>query len=394
MHPVETVQRTFPVTLVVAYLRYAGSRLFLIGVGIHLRQDDILRQRFGGLTQTVIRIRQIIPRYGAIPSSGAVLGDIIAEADGRFLVRSLHILHLGRGIEKRILCGRHIHIHLRQGLGVGEVFIYIAALHIQRLECIERRVGLFRSRIALYRLAVRSDSLVVLIEIAEEHRPLQTRFARQRGVRISVQQLLIRSDSAPLVVLLQLRTGDLIYAVVRIVGFRVALHEIIQHADLLAVFMLQAEGITLLEERIVRSCRLQVRYLRIIRDSLRELAGVEIAITDAVERICVGRLRSQRCINIRDERIARFVILLLREIGVALQIAGDRVVRRSLGTRTAEEGIQVLLAGGIVAQTVVCLRTHIIRLRGVFGALRVMLDHLRHPFCRLLHLTLQEMIRA
>ena len=394
MHAVESVQRTFPVAFVIAYLRYAHGCLFLIRVGVHLRQHRILTQRLRRLAQAVIRIRQIIARGSAIASAGAVLRDIVAQTHRRLLVRRLHILHLGGCIQQRILCRGDVHVHLRQVLRVRQIFIYVAALDIQCLKGVQGGVGLFRSRIFLYRLAVGGYGLVVLSQVTEEHGALQRSLPRQRGVGITAQQLLIGDDSAPLVLLLQLGTGDLIHAVVRIVGFGIAFHQVAQHTDLIAVFMLQAEGIAFLEQRIVRSGSLQVRYLRVIRDSLRELAGVEIAVAYAVECVRVGRLGCQCRIDIHGESVLRLVILLLREEGITLQIPRNGVVRRSFGAGTAEEGVEVRFAGGVVAQTVVRLCTHIISLRRVIRTLRVMLDQFRHPVHGLLHLALQEIVGA
>ena len=90
--------------------------------------------------------------------------------------------------------------------------------------------------------------------------------------------------------------------------------------------MLESEGVTFLEKRIVRSGGLQVRYLRIIGDCLRELARIEIAVADPVQRVGISRFGCHRRVDIRGERIARFVVLLLREICVALQVSGDGVV--------------------------------------------------------------------
>ena len=215
-------------------------------------------QRFGGLTQAVIRVRQIIARGGAIASAGAVLRDIIGQRNRCLLIRRLHILHFSGGVEQRILLRGDIHIHLRKVLRVRQIFVHIAGFDIECLQRIEGGVGFFGSRIFLYRLAVCGDSLFRLIEVAIQHSALQRRFARERGVGIRGEQLLVGTDSTAFVLLLQLRTGNLIDAVIRIIGLRIALHQVAQHGYLLAVLMLQAERIAALEERVIGShaCRL------------------------------------------------------------------------------------------------------------------------------------------
>ena len=162
MHAVERIQRTRIIRLVIAYLRYAGSRLFLIRVGVHLREDHILRQSLRTLTQAVIRISQVIPCSRAVTSACAVLRQVVRQRDGGFLISCLHILHLGGCIEQRVLCRRDVHIDLREVLRVLEIFIYITCLYIQRLQCIQSRISLFRCRVFLDRLTVSGNSLLVL----------------------------------------------------------------------------------------------------------------------------------------------------------------------------------------------------------------------------------------
>ena len=85
--------------------------------------------------------------------------------------------------------------------------------------------------------------------------------------------------------------------------------------------MLQTEGITALEERIVGSGCLQIAHLCIVGYRLRELTGVEMAVTQPIEGVRIRRFGSQRIIDILREGITRLVILRLRETGITLQIA-------------------------------------------------------------------------
>ena len=277
------------------------------------------------------------------------MGEVVGERDGCFLVCCLHVLHLCCGVEERVLLRRDGHVDLRQILGVSEVLVHVSGLDIQSLQRIERCVSLFGSRVGLYRLAIRRDSLVVLSEVAIEHRALQRSLARYRRMRVRREQLLVGHDCPALVVLLQLRTGDLIDAVIGVVGLGKAFYQVAQHADLLIVLMLQTKRVTSLEEGIIGTRRLKVSHLRIIRDGLRELTGIEIAVADSVERVGVGRFGSQGSIQIDGEGLSCPVIIGHGEIGVTLQIPGDGVVLRALCVGAREEGIQILGALFVVA---------------------------------------------
>ena len=202
LHAVESLQSAGIVCLVITQFCHARSRLFLIRVRVHLRQHSIVLQGLRTLTETVIGVGQVIAGGGAITSSGAVLRQIIAEADRRFLVGCLHILHLCRGIQQRVFCRGDIHIHLRQLLGVGQVLIHVTRLHIKRLQRIQSRVCLFRCRIFFDRLTVSDYCLVVLTQVTIKHRTLQRRFACQSRMRIGLEQLLIGRDSTVFIVLL------------------------------------------------------------------------------------------------------------------------------------------------------------------------------------------------
>ena len=211
---------------------------------------------------------------------------------------------------------------------------------------------------------------------------------------ISAQQRLVGEDSSALVVFLELRTRGFIHRIVCIVGLGITLDELTHHVYLLIVFMLQSQRISPLEKRIVGTGSLQLAYLRVVTDGLRELTVVEIAVTDAVQRVRVRRVCHHRGVDIGQERITRLVVVVLREIAVPLQVPRDGVVGGILGVALREELIQVLLAGEVVAQPVVCLTPHVIRLGRVFGRLFSVIDHLGHPVRRLLHLALQEVIRT
>ena len=100
------------------------------------------------------------------------MGDVVRERDGRFLVVRLHVLHLRRSVEETVLLGGDGHVHLRQPLGVRHILIHFSFLYVECLQCIQRSIGLFRSRIFLYRLAVSGNSISVLTEVPIEHRAL------------------------------------------------------------------------------------------------------------------------------------------------------------------------------------------------------------------------------
>ena len=158
--------------------------------------------------------------------------------------------------------------------------------------------------------------------------------------------------------------------------------------------MLQTKRVTSLEEGIIRTCCLEVSHLRIVGDGLRELAGIEIAVAYSVERIGVGRFGSQGSIQIDGEGLSCLVVFVLREIGVTLQIPGDGVVLRALSVIPREEGIQILGALLVATQAIVRFRANVVGLGGVLIRLRTVRQHLAHPFYRLLHLTLHEVIGA
>ena len=211
-------------------------------------------------------------------------------------------------------------------------------------------------------------------------------------MRIDRQQLLIGQDSPALIIFLQLRTGDLIRAVVRIIRTRVATDQVLEHADLIVVLMQQTERIPFLEQRIVRSGRVDVAHLGVVRDGVAEIARVEVTVTYTVECIGIGRFGRQRSIDIRRERRPRLVVLTLRERGVTLQVLSDRVVIRLLSIRTRQETVHVRLTRHIITQAVLRFTAQVIRLGRVLVRLRRVVDHLGRPVDRLLHLTLQETI--
>ena len=240
MHAVEGLQRTVIIGFVVTDLRHTRSRFLLIRIGVHLREHLILLQRLRTLSETVVRIREVVTRRGAITASGAELRDIIAERNGCFAVIGLHVLHLGGRVEERVLGGRDVHVHTREVLGVLEVLVHVSGLHIECLQGIESGVRLFGSRIFLDRLTIGRDRLLVLMEVTIEHRALQRRFARQSRVRIGRKQLTVRAYCRTLIVLLELGTGNLIDTVIGIVGLGIAADEFTKNGDLIAVLMLQA----------------------------------------------------------------------------------------------------------------------------------------------------------
>ena len=119
---------------------------------------------------------------------------------------------------------RHGHVHLSQVLGVREVLVHVTRLYIQRLQRIQGRVGFFGSRVFLNRLTISGNSLLVLLQVAVQHRALQRSLAGYGRVRIGAQQLLIRTNSGTLVIQLQLRTGNLVQTVIRIIGLGITAH--------------------------------------------------------------------------------------------------------------------------------------------------------------------------
>ena len=213
-------------------------------------------------------------------------------------------------------------------------------------------------------------------------------------MRITIEQLVVGDDSPLFVVLLQLCAGYLVETVVGIVGLRITTHQRAEHRYFLAVFVLQSQCVTALEEGIVSSRRLHVAHLRVVGYSLRETAAVEIAVADTVERIGIGRVGSQRGVDIGDKRLACRVVFTLRESTVALQVTGDGVVVRQLGIGAREELTQVTVASLVGLQTIGCLGADIIGFGGIFVRLRCMIDDLRHPLGRRLYLALEERINA
>ena len=135
MHPVERIERAAVVLFVVADRRHAHGRFLLVGVGGHIREDFVMLQRLGSLSQTVVRVREVVPRSGTVPSARTETGDIVAERDGRFLIRRLHVLHLRCRINQAVLLRRDGHIHLREVLGVGQIVVHVSLLHV---ECLQR----------------------------------------------------------------------------------------------------------------------------------------------------------------------------------------------------------------------------------------------------------------
>ena len=158
--------------------------------------------------------------------------------------------------------------------------------------------------------------------------------------------------------------------------------------------MLESQGVAFLEQRIVRTRSLQLSYLRIVGNGLRELTGIEIAVAYTVQRIGIRRLSCQGGIDIDGERLTCLVVFVLREMGITLQIPRNAVVVRALGIRTTEETGQILLASLVVTQTVVGLCAYVVRFSRVGIRLVLMRDHFCHPIYRLLHLALQEVIGA
>ena len=310
------------------------------------------------------------------------------------MIIRLHVLHLRRGIEERILLRGDGHVNLRKILRVCHVFIHAPCLHIQCLQRIEGGVRLFRSRIFLNRAAVSDYRIVVHMQVTEDHCAFERSLACQRRMGIGVEQLLISGNSSSLVVQLQLCPCGLIHAIIRIIGFRIALSQFAEHVDFLSVLMLQTQREAALEEGIVGSGGLELAHLRVISNRLGELTVVEIAVTDTVERIGIRRFGRQGCIYILRESLPRFVVFGLRESAVTVQIACDAVVSRAFGIGAGEEGNEVCFAVFVVTQTIVRLRAKVIRFRRIAVRLGGMAHHLRRPFDRLLHLALQEIIRA
>ena len=263
-HSVEIVERGAVILCIITQFRHTHTALLHIRVACDVGQRLVFAQGIGLLTQAVIGIGYIVLCRRAVAAARAVLVEIDCQRRRRTLVVALHVLQFRGGETERVVLGGNLHVHAPELLGISQILVDISVLHIECLQTVQRRIGLFASGIGLYRMLVGGNGFGVLVQVAVEHSPLQRRLAGEVAVRVGLEQLFVRGYRSTLVVQLQLRTRRLVETVVSIVRLRIARYQRAHRIYLLLVFVLQTLCISALERGIIRPRAVLVHHLTVV----------------------------------------------------------------------------------------------------------------------------------